>query len=142
MKRVKTPGRIVFPMTLREENWLKCKRQGRHTLEAMFDDDENVVPDEFYWYHDQLPFGTTINITFDSGEEHGVVACFDLKLYKDYHVKQKLEVMSRLEAMFDDGRNVLPEEYYWFTEDIPVGTTILVTMEVVPKVKKHKGTTE
>lgn len=55
---------------------------------------------------------------------------FDLTLFDDASVHEKVTVMNKLEAMFDDARNVLPENYFYFSDEIDFGTTIHVTFEV------------
>ncbi len=59
----------------------------------------------------------------------GLKTTFELTLFDDDRVKAKLKVMSPLEAMFDDERNILPVEYDYFTDDIPLGSTIRITLE-------------
>ncbi len=56
---------------------------------------------------------------------------FELTLFDDTETRQKLGVLSRFEAMFDDSRNELPPEYYKLTDELPFGSTIRVTMEVI-----------
>lgn len=56
---------------------------------------------------------------------------FTLTLFDDQHVKDKLVLLSKLEAMFDDARNTLPKEYYWFADEVPMGAKVKITMEVV-----------
>lgn len=55
---------------------------------------------------------------------------FDLHLYDDASVKEKLTVMSPLDAAFDDARNIVPDEYYDIVNMEP-GTTLRVTTEIV-----------
>lgn len=56
---------------------------------------------------------------------------FVLTLYNDASVLKKLTMLSRLEAMFDDSRNILPDEYYWFEDFVPLGGKVKVTMEFI-----------
>jgi hypothetical protein len=56
---------------------------------------------------------------------------FDLTLFNDEKTKEKLEIMNCLEAMFDDDRNHLPNEYYFFSDGIQMGRTVRVTLELV-----------
>lgn len=56
---------------------------------------------------------------------------FLLKLYDDASTRKKIGVLSPLEAAFDDARNILPDEYYWFADEMPLGSTIKVTIELV-----------
>jgi len=44
-----------------------------------------------------------------------------------------------METMFDDVRNLLPPEYYYFSDGLPLGTTIRVTFEVVDGVDSQHG---
>ena len=56
---------------------------------------------------------------------------FVLTLYNDDSVLKKLTMLSRLETMFDDERNVLPDEYYWFSDLVPLGGKVKITMEFI-----------
>jgi hypothetical protein len=61
---------------------------------------------------------------------------FCLKLHDDELTKKKLTVMRRLEAMFDDERNILPELFYRMfdcnsPECIKFGETVKISIEVV-----------
>ena len=56
---------------------------------------------------------------------------FSLTLFDNDRVRKKLESMSPIEAMFDDEDNVLPEEYYFFSDDFPIGRTMKITFELL-----------
>lgn len=56
---------------------------------------------------------------------------FVLTLFDDEETLKKMETLSRLETMFDDGRNRLPPEYYWFADEVPLGSRVKVTLEVL-----------
>ena len=56
---------------------------------------------------------------------------FDMTLFDDSCVKAKLDIMSKLEAMFDDARNYVPNEYYDIVGNIELGDTIRITVEKV-----------
>ena len=56
---------------------------------------------------------------------------FDQTLFDDAETHKKLTLLSPLEAMFDDVRNVFPPEYYWFSDELPVGSKVRVTFEVI-----------
>jgi hypothetical protein len=56
---------------------------------------------------------------------------FPLTLFDDDRTKRKLGSMSKLEVMFDDARNTLPPEFFWFSDEVPMGSTIMVTLELV-----------
>lgn len=58
---------------------------------------------------------------------------FTLTLFDDEYVRKKLDFLSRLEAMFDDDRNPLPDDYYYFSDGVPFGATIKVTLEDLDK---------
>lgn len=57
---------------------------------------------------------------------------FELKLYNDDQVKRKAAMLNRLELMFDDVRNELPQEYFKLVETLPFGSKVRITFEVVP----------
>jgi len=56
---------------------------------------------------------------------------FDLTLFDDEATRKKGRLLNRLELMFDDVRNPLPDEYYVLTSEIPFGSKIRVTFEVI-----------
>lgn len=56
---------------------------------------------------------------------------FDLTLFDDAETHKKLTLLSRLEAMFDDERNVLPPEYFYFSDELPMGSRVRITFEVI-----------
>jgi hypothetical protein len=56
---------------------------------------------------------------------------FELTLFDDEATAKRLTILNKLEAMFDDPRNVIPESYFYFSDKIPVGSTIRVTFEVI-----------
>jgi len=56
---------------------------------------------------------------------------FDLTLFDDEATRKKGRLLNRLELMFDDVRNTLPDEYYKFSDEIPFGSKIRVTFEVI-----------
>lgn len=56
---------------------------------------------------------------------------FDLTLFDNEKNRRKSTCMCPLEIMFDDEDNKLPDDYYWFAEEIPLGTKIRVTLEVI-----------
>jgi hypothetical protein len=60
-------------------------------------------------------------------------ASFEMTLFDDETTTKKLSLLNTLETMFDDARNILPQEYYWFSDNVPLGTTIRVTLEELPK---------
>lgn len=57
---------------------------------------------------------------------------FDLTLFDDEPTRKKLSLLSKLEVMFDDSRNELPQSYYNFIGDIPFGAKVRVTFELLP----------
>jgi hypothetical protein len=56
---------------------------------------------------------------------------FELTLFDDEDTRKKGRMLNRLELMFDDVRNPLPDEYYKFVTEIPFGSKVRVTFEVV-----------
>ena len=56
---------------------------------------------------------------------------FDLTLFDDEDTRKKGRLLNRLELMFDDVRNPLPDEYYKLVTEIPFGSKVRVTFEVV-----------
>lgn len=54
---------------------------------------------------------------------------FTLKLFDDPSTLEKLKVMSPLEAMFDDSRNVTPEEYWEVVSNLKPGQSLTITVE-------------
>lgn len=64
---------------------------------------------------------------------------FELTLFDDASVREKLTVMHPLEAVFDDERNDIPDEYYDIV-DISPGDTIRITVEKVRRGDGDKDT--
>jgi len=58
---------------------------------------------------------------------------FVLTFFDDYDFKRKLGILSKIEAAFDDSRNELPPEYYWFSDEVPLGRKIKITFELMPE---------
>jgi len=58
-------------------------------------------------------------------------ATFEMTLWDDEETAKDLTVLNRLEALFDHSKNSLPEEYYWFSDDLPVGSRVRITFEVL-----------
>lgn len=56
---------------------------------------------------------------------------FVLELKDDMKTENALKFLNRIEVMFDDVRNTLPKEWYWFTEELPLGSKVKFTMEVI-----------
>lgn len=56
---------------------------------------------------------------------------FELTLFDDEDTRKKGRLLNRLELMFDDVRNPLPDEYYKLVTEIPFGSKVRVTFEVV-----------
>lgn len=56
---------------------------------------------------------------------------FKLTLFNDESVKEKLLMMSQLDVMFDDERNVVPNEYYDIVDNIQIGESITITVEKI-----------
>jgi hypothetical protein len=57
---------------------------------------------------------------------------FELTFFDDVHFKRKLGALSKIEAAFDDNRNKLPPEYYWFSDEVPLGSKVNITFELIP----------
>lgn len=53
--------------------------------------------------------------------------------------RQKAEFLTPLEVAFDDPFNLFPEEYFWFTENMPYGTKFRVTLEVISTTTPEKN---
>jgi hypothetical protein len=56
---------------------------------------------------------------------------FDLTLFDDWETERKLEFLNRLETLFDHTKNTLPNEYYQFSDNLPIGSKVRVTFEVI-----------
>jgi len=57
--------------------------------------------------------------------------CFDMILFDNDVVREKLTVMDPIEAMFDDQYNEVPEEYWDLVENLQPGEGIRITMEKI-----------
>jgi hypothetical protein len=56
---------------------------------------------------------------------------FDMTLFDDEKNRKKLTMLNTLETMFDDERNILPSEYFYFSDNLPLGTKVRITFEVI-----------
>ena len=56
---------------------------------------------------------------------------FDMTLFDDEKNRKKLTILNKLETMFDDERNILPPEYLYFSDDLPMGSKVRITFEVI-----------
>lgn len=56
---------------------------------------------------------------------------FVITLFDDEVTKGKLKLLSRLEAAFDDERNKLPEGFFWFSDELPLGGSVKITLEFI-----------
>jgi len=54
-----------------------------------------------------------------------------MTLFDDEKNRKKLTCLNKLETLFDDERNILPEEYLYFSDDLPMGSKVRVTFEVI-----------
>ena len=52
-------------------------------------------------------------------------------LFDDDIVKEKLEIMNTLETMWDDERNHIPDDLNFFVEELPLGSRVKITFELV-----------
>ena len=56
---------------------------------------------------------------------------FEMTLFEDDETHKKLTLLSPLETMFDHSKNILPLDYYWFSDKLPVGSRVKITFEIV-----------
>ena len=56
---------------------------------------------------------------------------FTLHLFDDESTKEKLNVMTPLEAVFDDSRNDVPDEYYEIVGGLTPGQSLRITVELL-----------
>lgn len=56
---------------------------------------------------------------------------FEMTLWDDEQTRKNLTVLNRLEALFDHSGNTLPDEYYYFSDELPVGSRVRITFEVI-----------
>ena len=71
----------------------------------------------------------------DKGIENKKTEFYLQLVDNDPFIDKKLEVMNKLEVMFDDCRFPAPDDFYFFSDEIPKGSTIKVTLELVNDVK-------
>jgi len=53
---------------------------------------------------------------------------FRVKLFDDASTRSKLKVMDPLDAMFDDGRNDIPDEFFDIVGGVSPGDTLEITV--------------
>jgi len=56
---------------------------------------------------------------------------FELTLFDDEETAKKSSMLSHLEILFDHSKNKLPDDYYWFSDNLPLGTRVKITFEVI-----------
>ena len=58
---------------------------------------------------------------------------FEMTLFDDDYNREKYTMLSKLEIMFDDSRNVIPEDgfQYFFCDKMPWGSKVRVTFELL-----------
>jgi len=62
---------------------------------------------------------------------------FNLTLFDDEETERKLQFLNRLEILFDHSKNIanvgnsLSEDYYYFSDILPLGSKVRVTFEVI-----------
>lgn len=56
---------------------------------------------------------------------------FVMTLWDDAETAKKLTMLNRLETLVDHSKNTLPEDYFWFSDNLPVGSRVKITFEVV-----------
>jgi hypothetical protein len=56
---------------------------------------------------------------------------FEMTLWEDAETAKNLTILNRLEALFDHSKNTLPKDYYWFSDNLPVGSRVKITFEVI-----------
>ncbi len=54
---------------------------------------------------------------------------FLMTLFDDKAVRDKLMFMNQMECMFDDERNIVPEEYWWILQDMKPGDKIEIRVK-------------
>jgi hypothetical protein len=56
---------------------------------------------------------------------------FEMTLWDDEETEKNLTILNRLEALFDHSKNTLPKDYFWFSDNLPVGSRVKITFEVI-----------
>lgn len=56
---------------------------------------------------------------------------FELTLWDDEETHKNLTLLNTLEALFDHSRNNLPEDYFYFSDNLPIGSKVRITFEVI-----------
>ena len=58
-------------------------------------------------------------------------AVLEWTLFDDDISKEKLEILNTLETMWDDERNERPDELNFFVEELPLGSKVRITFELL-----------
>lgn len=58
---------------------------------------------------------------------------FDVVLHDDEETQEKIQFLSRLETALDHSKNLneIPDEFLEFTDSIPIGSKVRITVEIV-----------
>ena len=56
---------------------------------------------------------------------------FEMTLWDDEETAKKSALLNRLETLFDHSKNTLSKDYFWFSDNLPLGSRVKITFEVV-----------
>lgn len=56
---------------------------------------------------------------------------FEMTLFNDEETAKNLTVLNRLEVLFNHSKNTLPKDYFWFSDNLPLGSRVKITFEVI-----------
>lgn len=56
---------------------------------------------------------------------------FEVTLHNDQETKEKMQLLSALETALDHSKNIIPDEFLSFTDTMPLGSKVRITLELV-----------
>lgn len=56
---------------------------------------------------------------------------FEMTLFNDEETAKNLTVLNRLEVLFNHSKNTPPKDYFWFSDNLPLGSRVKITFEVI-----------
>lgn len=56
---------------------------------------------------------------------------FEVTLHDDQETKEKMQFLSALETALDHSKNIIPDEFLSFTDTMPLGSKVRITLELV-----------
>ncbi|MDB4461348.1 hypothetical protein N9043_00195 [bacterium] len=124
--------KITYKITLYDDKETKYRLKiCGDVLKVIYDHSKNkdFASDEDHdSFHNDIELGDSVKFSVKCS--NGKEASFTTTLFNDTSTIEKLDFMDKFEAMFDDERNNMPDEYINLIDSISIGDTLTVTNEI------------